>query len=98
MQTIGYLIPEFPGQTHIFIWRERCHLQRLGVETVLISTRRPHTRGPFDWAARAEAEASYLLPTSAVDLLRASVDVVLAGPRAWARCLAAPWRATGMTA
>ena len=28
---IGYLIPEFPGQTHIFFWREIQELRQLGV-------------------------------------------------------------------
>src|SRR5688500_644731 len=98
MQTIGYLIHEFPGQTHIFIWRERCHLQPAALRPVLVPPRRRATRGPVDWAARGEAQASCLLARSAVALLRAPAEVGLPGARAWARCRAAPWRATGMTA
>jgi hypothetical protein len=38
---IGYLVPEFPGQTHTWIWRERRALLDLGIEADLVSTRRP---------------------------------------------------------
>src|SRR5205085_7429246 len=38
---IGVLIPEFPAQTHIFFWRELQALWGLGIETDLVSTRRP---------------------------------------------------------
>ena len=38
---LGYLIPEFPGQTHIFFWREVLTLRAMGVEVVMISTRQP---------------------------------------------------------
>ena len=34
MQTkarIGYLVPEFPGQTHTWIWRDRSALEELGM-------------------------------------------------------------------
>jgi len=38
---LGYLVPEFPGQTHYFFWREIGQLQKLGIEVALISTRPP---------------------------------------------------------
>ena len=38
---IGYLIPEFPGQTHIFYGRKRQVIAELGIETDLVSTQRP---------------------------------------------------------
>jgi len=38
---IGYFIPQFPGQTHIFFWRERQFLAELGIETDLVSTQLP---------------------------------------------------------
>jgi len=38
---IGYLIPQFPGQTHIFFWRELMELEKLGVSTQIFSTRLP---------------------------------------------------------
>jgi hypothetical protein len=37
---IAYLVPEFPGQTHIF-WREIDALRRCGIEARLISSRHP---------------------------------------------------------
>ena len=95
---IGYLIPEFPGQTHTFIWRERRHLQRLGIETALVSTRPPpkeivsHT-----WAADAAAQTAYLAPFSAKDLIAAAFDILRAGPFAWWRCLRAARSATGLS-
>ena len=59
---IGYLIPEFPGQTHAFFWREIKELERLEVEVQLISTQLP----PADivcheWSAQAIARTRYLL-------------------------------------
>ena len=38
---IAYLVPEFPGQTHIFFWRERAALEKIGVGTAIVSTRHP---------------------------------------------------------
>lgn len=38
---IGYLVPEFPSQTHAFFWREVTALRRLGSRVELLSTRRP---------------------------------------------------------
>jgi hypothetical protein len=40
---IGYLVPEFPGQTHIFLWRERQALEELDIESDWVSTRCPPT-------------------------------------------------------
>ena len=66
---LGYLVPEFPGQTHIFFWREIRALRRMGEEVHLISTRRPR---PIvcrhDFAATAVAETHYVFPPSIVDL------------------------------
>jgi len=36
---IAYLIPEFPGQTHIFFWRERAALSKIGVSTYRLERR-----------------------------------------------------------
>lgn len=38
---IGYLVPEFPQQTHIFFWREIQALEAKGVSVRLISTKKP---------------------------------------------------------
>jgi colanic acid/amylovoran biosynthesis glycosyltransferase len=38
---VGLLIPEFPSQTHVAWWRVGKAMRSLGVEVVMISTRRP---------------------------------------------------------
>lgn len=64
MDRIGYVIPEFPGQTHIWIWREICHLREWGVAVTIFSTRRPDpsARARHAFAADAEGEAIFLWP------------------------------------
>src|SRR5215471_10251141 len=62
---LGYLVPEFPSQTHIFFWREIQALRRLGVEVFTLSTRKPppsNCRHAF--APIARAETHYLFPPS----------------------------------
>jgi len=60
---LGYLVPEFPGQTHAFFWREVQALRELGAEVFLLSTRDP---GPgacaHAFAQAARAETKYLFP------------------------------------
>jgi glycosyltransferase involved in cell wall biosynthesis len=84
---IGYFIPVFPGQTHNFFWRERMALKELGVETCLISTRRP-PRGIVSptWAKDAQKETTYLFPFSFFDLLRVFIIMIKAGVSAWMNC------------
>ncbi len=60
---IGYLLPEFPSQTHVIFWREICLLREMGVDVVLFSTRRPAPGScPHEFAAAAEAETHYVYP------------------------------------
>lgn len=58
---LGVLIPQFPGQTHIFFWREIAELEKRGVEVRLISTRLP-PRGliSHDWSEAAIQRTQYL--------------------------------------
>ena len=68
MLRIGFFIPEFPGQTHIFLWRERQALAELGVDADLISTRPPpRAVASHSWAAEAQGKTRYLTPISARD-------------------------------
>src|SRR3954469_6435002 len=53
---VGYLIPEFPGQTHVFFWREIVALRARGVTVRLLSTRRPAGSSRHEFAAAAAAE------------------------------------------
>lgn len=59
---IGYLVPEFPAQTHVFFWREIEALRSLGVEVELLSTRRPRKASRHAFAAAAQSETRYLFP------------------------------------
>lgn len=63
---IGVLIPEFPGQTHSFFWREIQHAQTLGLQTEILSTRVPPQPVAHDWARNATAD--YLYPLSLKDV------------------------------
>lgn len=84
---IGYLVPEFPGQTHTWIWRDRRALEELGIEVDLVSTRRPKLIAQHGWAARAEKETRYLVPLSLRDMREAAKALAHAGPKALLRCL-----------
>lgn len=87
---IGYLIPEFPGQTHIFFWRERQALQELNIDAQIVSTR-PAPAGvvSHSWALEAQKEAIYLFPPTLPDITNTIVTIGQAGPQAWWRCLRA---------
>lgn len=89
MTRIGFLIPEFPGQTHAFFIRERQELKKLGVDTQLISTRAPISsvsNAKHQWASEAAKETIYLSPLSLGSLLQCVGTVFRAGPAAWLRC------------
>jgi glycosyltransferase involved in cell wall biosynthesis len=87
---IAYLVPEFPGQTHIFFWREMAALTRRGIETRLVSTRRPpnglisHT-----WAAEAGAKTVYVGEMGVREALSATVEFARCGPTGWFRSIIA---------
>jgi glycosyltransferase involved in cell wall biosynthesis len=80
-KTLGYLIPEFPGQTHIFIWREIEQVRRLGHRVHLYSTREPpdRDRARHAFAAEAAERTTYLWPPSTTSLA-ASAAWALARP------------------
>ncbi|MBL9049171.1 MAG: glycosyltransferase [Tabrizicola sp.] len=66
MTALGYLVPEFPNQTHAFFWREVQAMRAEGVKVVLLSTRTPAPEACLhDFAAAARAETRYLFPPSA---------------------------------
>jgi colanic acid/amylovoran biosynthesis glycosyltransferase len=83
---IGYLIPEFPGQTHIFFWREISELRQRGVLPELVSTRPPDRRiQSHEWSRQAVAQTIYLFPPTAAACLRGLVEWLRGGPTAWWR-------------
>lgn len=68
---LGYLIPEFPGQTHIFFWREISELKKLGVDVQLISTRMPDASIiSHGWSGEAMAQTLYLRRLGFADALK----------------------------
>jgi glycosyltransferase involved in cell wall biosynthesis len=93
---IGYLVPEFPGQTHTWIWRDRRALEELGIQADLVSTRRPKLI-VHAWAEQAQKLTHYLVPLSARDVRHTVEALVKAGPKAIARCLLVPLEVKGMS-
>ena len=69
---IGYLVPEFPAQSHTFFWREISALRELGVDALLISTLRPPSGSISHlWAETAMRNTHYLLSTNLYEWLAA---------------------------
>ncbi|WP_020471038.1 exopolysaccharide biosynthesis GT4 family glycosyltransferase EpsE [Zavarzinella formosa] len=63
MARLGYLIPEFPRQTHILFWREIEQLRAMGVDPVMFSTRRPPENAcPHAFAEEGRRITTYLFP------------------------------------
>jgi colanic acid/amylovoran biosynthesis glycosyltransferase len=60
---LGYLVPEFPGQTHVMMWREVRALRRMGEDVFLLSTRKPRPMTcHHDFVPTAIAQTRYLFP------------------------------------
>lgn len=96
---IGYFIPEFPGQTHIFLWRELGSLARMGVTCDLVSTRRPPAGlVSHDWAPAAADRTTYLFPPNAALVASSVLELLRAGPAGWWRVLREMQRADGVSA
>lgn len=76
---LAYLVPQFPGQTHIFFWREIQHLENMGIEVHLFSTL-PPPPGLIShrWSEEAMARTTYLGSRSVVDLIRSLPRLPLA--------------------
>ena len=84
---IGYLVPEFPGQTHIMFWRDIMALHDLGVECRLLSSRLPREELMSNsWSAEAVRRTTHLYPLELRDLAEVLLRILAAGPRAWVRC------------
>jgi|TARA_R100001440_G_scaffold8915_5_gene16763 glycosyltransferase involved in cell wall biosynthesis len=74
LKKVAILIPQFPGQTHMFFWNEIKALEDSGVEVHIFSTRRPinglvsHT-----WSDDAVARTTYLNLGGMKDKMEAAV-------------------------
>lgn len=102
-ERIAVLIPEFPGQTHSFFWREIEALESgHGIQAQIVSTRLAPKPVWHDWVEQAgaiqlypvpKAELARLLPDLAQALPRLAADPdirrILRQPRAWAFVLMA---------
>jgi glycosyltransferase involved in cell wall biosynthesis len=88
-ETIGYLIPEFPGQTHIWMWREIVHLRQWGLPIRIFSTRRPpaRDRARHAFAASAASETVYLWPLGIGRSLGGLIWAAATRPIGLARCV-----------
>ncbi len=85
---IGILIPEFPGQTHAFFWREIQELRRRGIEVELVSTRVPPPGiVSHEWAREAISETTYLVPPGGQGVRSIAAGLARAIPAGWSRCV-----------
>jgi len=83
---IAYLIPEYPGQTHTFFWRELQAIRALGMTVQVFSTRKPPAKIiSHHWAPQAVAETTYLFPPSWRGLWGAVGILLATSPRRWYR-------------
>lgn len=91
---LGYLIPEWPGQSHVWAWREICALRNLGLDVVVLSTRRPPVaaQGRHGFAPEAMQETTYLWPPTPDRSFLRSIWFGLVRPRRLAACLTLAWR------
>ena len=68
------LIPEWPGQTHVWMWREFVELRKQGLDLCFFSTRRPPPRDAarHSFAEEARRATTYLWPLGARSALGAA--------------------------
>ena len=81
---IGYLVPQFPGQTHIFFWREVIALEAMGHSVSLLSTRHP-PQGliAHDWSQDAIARTTYLGHIDPIHAVNALARLLPKGLMGW---------------
>ena len=96
---IAYLIPEFPGQTHIFIWREITHLREWDVDIRLFSTRPPDSEaaGRHAFAELAREETVYLWPRPLRSVIAAVAWAAFTRPLSLARAATIVFALDGMS-
>ncbi|MDA0591581.1 MAG: glycosyltransferase family 4 protein [Planctomycetota bacterium] len=95
---IGYFIPEFPGQTHAFFWREMLALQELGVKPDVVSTRQPNAGiAAHEWAISSAARTTYLVPLRLTMFVAAGIEILRAGPAGWIRVVQAFFAASDLS-
>ena len=81
---IGYLVPQFPGQTHIFFWRELNALEDMGHSVHVFSTRPPPPGLiSHSWSDAAMDRTTYLGKIDALAAAQALVRLVPRGLLKW---------------
>ncbi len=66
---IGYLVPQFPSQTHAFFWREVSAIRAAGAHVQLLSTRPPAEGCAHEFADEARDQTTYLEGIDLISLL-----------------------------
>ena len=96
---IAYLTPEFPGQTHTWIWREVTHMREWGVEIRLFSTRKPDdiSAARHGFAEQARSETFYVWPRPLRSILSAVGWAVLTTRRRLLQAVATVLTLEGMS-
>ncbi len=95
---IAYLIPEFPGQTHNFFWRERAVLIGMGISADIFSTRLPPARNDTtSWGSEAKQITSYLYPVRPLQVVKDFFIIILTRPLGIAKWLASVARSIDTT-
>jgi len=89
-QKIMFLMPEFPGHTHTWLWREICGLRANGLDVSLASTRRPqpHDHAKHSFANEVEGKVFYAWPPDGADIITFLMGVLLRRPQVLSHCLA----------
>jgi colanic acid/amylovoran biosynthesis glycosyltransferase len=96
---IAYFIAEFPGQTHIWIWREASHMLEWDVDVRFFSTRppKPEFAARHAFASRIREETFYLWPRRPSSMLRALLWALLTRPMGFWRAAIRALAADGMS-
>src|ERR1019366_1596296 len=82
MKRIAYLLHRFPAITDTFIKREIRSLQIAGTDVLVISVWKPNERETTpDILSQWAADTHFLLPRSALSILRTVFTVALRSPR-----------------
>jgi colanic acid/amylovoran biosynthesis glycosyltransferase len=95
---IGYFVPEFPGQTHIFYWREIQALESMGIEVDIVSTQLPPPQlMSHTWTIAAQQRTFYLAPLTLKDLGQIGRSLSQGGIKSSIACLRTVQQAKGLS-
>ena len=93
---LGYLVPEFPGQTHGFFWREIGVLTQLRIQPDIVSTRHPRKDSANqEWGGQAERLTTYLVPSSLPEVVSIVRELRTPGPSRMAEIIRAAYEMSG---